>query len=246
VVEGRSESAARELAAVEIGDHVIVGVGGLALKGFEGGSIEMPHTPTDLFIRISGADPGQVLHRARALLKDLPSFEVVDRVAGFAYADSRDLTGFVDGTENPTGTHALEVAFQPDGSSIAVVQRWAHDLDAFSARTPPEQNRAIGRDKETNEELEDAPPTAHIKRTEQESFDPEAFLLRRSMPWRDHRGMGLVFLSFSATLDPFSAQLRRMVGAEDGLVDGLFAFTTPVTGAVYRCPPIRRGRLVLS
>jgi len=59
--------------------------------------------------------------------------------------------------------------------------------------------------------------------------------------------MGLVFLSFSATLDPFTAQLRRMVGAEDGVVDAIFAFTTPVTGAVYRCPPVQgEGRLVLA
>ena len=46
-------------------------------------------------------------------------------------------------------------------------------------------------------------------------------------------------------VDAFEAQLRRMVGAEDGVTDALFQFTRPVTGAYFWCPPMRNGRLDL-
>jgi len=205
----------------------------------------VPATPHDLLLRIQGADPGAVLHRQRMILAALPSFTVAEETAAFMYGESRDLTGFIDGTENPTGDDAREAAFAADGSSVVVVQRWLHDLDTVDAMGGGAMSQAIGRDLCSNEELEDAPETAHVKRTAQEDFTPEAFVLRRSMPWSDHRGAGLVFVSFSATLAPFSAQLRRMTGHDDGLVDALFSFTRPVTGATYWCPPCADGRLVL-
>ncbi|MCA9569717.1 MAG: Dyp-type peroxidase, partial [Myxococcales bacterium] len=91
-----------------------------------------------------------------------------------------------------------------------------------------------------------APQTAHVKRTAQESFDPEAFVVRRSMPWADARGEGLVFLAFGRDLTAFEALLHRMVGLEDGLTDALFRFTRPVTHAAFWCPPVTGGRLVLG
>jgi putative iron-dependent peroxidase len=33
---------------------------------------------------------------------------------------------------------------------------------------------------------------------------------------------------------------------EDGVADALFAFSRPVTGGYYWCPPIARGQLDLS
>jgi len=57
---------------------------------------------------------------------------------------------------------------------------------------------------------------------------------------------GLVFLSFGSSLDKFEAQLRRMVGGDDGITDALFKFTRPVTGAYFWCPAMRRGRLDLA
>ena len=60
------------------------------------------------------------------------------------------------------------------------------------------------------------------KRTVQESFEPEAFVVRRSVPWADKGGEGLMFVAFGQSLDAFEAQLRRMAGQEDGILDGLF------------------------
>jgi len=110
---------------------------------------------------------------------------------------------------------------------------------------PHDQDLAIGRRRSDNEEIDDAPPYAHVKRTAQESFEPEAFLFRRSMPWNDERRAGLVFVAFGKSFDAFEAQLRRMTGAEDGIVDALFRFSRPVTGAYFWCPPWRDGRLDL-
>jgi putative iron-dependent peroxidase len=84
-----------------------------------------------------------------------------------------------------------------------------------------------------------------VKRTAQESFAPEAFLMRRSMPWNDAMRAGLMFVAFGRSLDAFEAQLNRMVGAEDGIVDALFRFTKPVTGAYFWCPPVTQGKLDL-
>jgi putative iron-dependent peroxidase len=192
-----------------------------------------------------------VLHRQRAILSRLPSFQVVDQVEGFVYGEGRDLSGYEDGTENPTGEQAESVAFQwgrgpgLDGSSVVAVQRWVHDLDALEAMDRAQQDATIGRELESNEELEHAPESAHVKRTAQEDFEPEAFLLRRSMPWGDHRGVGLVFVSHTATLDPFEAQLRRMLGLDDGIMDALFSFTRPVSGGTWWCPPLDGDRLDL-
>ena len=75
-----------------------------------------------------------------------------------------------------------------------------------------------------NEELEDAPESAHVKRTAQEDFEPEAFVVRRSMPWADANSEGLEFVAFGASLDAYEAQLTRMSGLEDGTVDCAFPF----------------------
>jgi putative iron-dependent peroxidase len=107
------------------------------------------------------------------------------------------------------------------------------------------QDHAIGRRKSDNEELDDAPESAHVKRTAQESFEPEAFVLRRSMPWARDADSGLMFSAFGHSFDAYEAQMRRMVGAEDGIRDALFQFSTPLSGSYFWCPPLRNGKLDL-
>jgi putative iron-dependent peroxidase len=198
--------------------------------------LAMPATPGDLWLRIDGADPGEVLHRTRAL--ELSGFRIDDETHGFLHGESRDLSGYEDGTENPTDDAAVRVALAADGSSMLAVQRWVHDWSAFDGMTKEQQDHTFGRERVSNEELADAPDAAHVKRTAQEDFDPEAFVVRRSMPWSDDRGSGLVFLAFGATLDPFEALLRRMMGKDDGITDALFTFTRPIDGATFWIPPL--------
>ncbi len=104
----------------------------------------------------------------------------------------------------------------------------------------------FGRRLSDNEELDDAPESAHIKRTAMENFEPEAFIVRRSMPYIDGDEAGLVFLSFASTLGFYEIQLRRIIGLDDGITDGLFSFSRPTTGGYYWCPPTENGQLQLS
>ena len=82
----------------------------------------------------------------------------------------------------------------------------------FEAMRAEQQDLSIGRHRIGNAEIDDAPPSAHVKRTAQESFSPPAFVLRRSMPWASGLEGGLMFVAFGHSLDAFEAQLRRMVG----------------------------------
>ena len=214
-------------------------------------AIEVPATQAALACWLRGGDPGQLLHRGRALTRMLAdAFTLREHIDTFMYADSRDLTGYIDGTENPQDDAAVAAAITREGvpgSSFVAVQRWRHDLDRFQSFSQGEQDATFGRRHANNEEIADAPASAHVKRTAQESFEPEAFVVRRSMPWADRDGEGLVFVAFGHSFDAFEAQLRRMVGLEDGISDALFRFTTPVSGSFFWCPPCTaQGTLDLS
>ena len=112
--------------------------------------------------------------------------------------------------------------------------------------TTKQRDDVIGRHIDDNEEFEEAPESAHVKRSAQESFDPQAFMLRRSLPWSEGMDGGLIFVAFGKSFDAFEAILKRMLGNEDGINDGLFEFTRPISGAYYWCPPVKSGRLDLS
>ena len=218
-----------------------------------GSGLTVPSTSAALWCWLRGEDRGVLFHEERHLIERVrPALTVCDAVEGFLHAGGRDLTGYEDGTENPKGKLAEEVAMvrgqgaMLDGSSYVAVQRWIHDWDRFDAMSTQQHDAMIGRRRRDNKELSTAPASAHVKRTAQENFQPPAFLLRRSMPWIDDRGSGLYFVAFGASLDPFEAQLTRMVGTDDGIADALFQFTRPVTGSFYWCPPMRHGRLNLS
>ena len=251
-------SALRDLAD---GRQTVIGIGeslALELEGrieglrafptHVGKGFEVPSTPAALWCWLRGDDRGELLHRMRSMETTLaPAFALQQGIDAFQYGASLDLTGYEDGTENPTGDDASQVATVSgkgegmDGSSFVAVQQWVHDLDRFQSFSASQQDEIIGRRKSDNEEMDDAPLSAHVKRTAQESFKPEAFVLRRSMPWSDDRHSGLVFVSFGNSFEPFEALLNRMTGLEDGISDALFRFTRPLTGSYFWCPPIHQG-----
>ncbi len=254
------------LAGLVPGDDLVVGVGRTVTSlldaridglreapPLEGVGVSFPSTPVGLWAWLRGGDRGDLVHRTRELREAVsPSFELVDVLDSFVHGDSLDLTGYVDGTENPTGDDAARVALVSglspglDGSSFVAVQRWRHDLAAFFAMSESERDATIGRRIRDNEEIEDAPESAHVKRTAQEDFEPEAFLVRRSMPWADPESEGLVFVAFAAGFEPFEALCRRMLGVDDGVTDALFRFTAPETSSYFWCPPMEGERLDLS
>lgn len=241
-------------------DRTVVGIGApLALSigasvpglrgfpGISGRGVMFPSKQRALWAFLAGSDATDLHDRTEAITALLGSdFALRDEIQTFKYGGGRDLTGFEDGTENPKGEKAIKAAIRSDGSSFVAVQRYVHDLDGFAQLPVATQSATIGRDLTTNEELPDAPVSAHVKRTAQESFDPEAFIFRRSMPWGGAEERGLYFVAFGESLDRFERQLRRMAGEEDGVVDALLRWTRAVSGGYYWCPPVRDGKLDLT
>jgi porphyrinogen peroxidase len=247
------------------GNALVVGMGqslvnslrhevpGLAVfPRYAGAGFDVPSTPYALWCWLRGDDRGDLVHRTRLIEHALsPELRLDHGIDVFKFKSGLDLTGYEDGTENPQDAAALEAAIVReigpgmDGSSFVAVQQWIHDLDHFEAKSAHDQDNTIGRHKIGNDEIDDAPDSAHVKRTAQESFNPEAFILRRSMPWADDKQAGLMFVAFGKSFAAYEALLRRMTGAEDGIVDALFSFTRPVSGAYFWCPPMLNGRLDL-
>lgn len=249
----------QRLAAEADGLGRVVGLGtslvrhlGASIEGLHppevlsGPGFDVPSTPAALWVWLRGEDPGELLHEAREVdVAIKQGFVPYDRTTAFRYGAGRDLSGYEDGTENPEGDEAVAAALVPgdvpgvSGGSFVAVQRWVHDFASLDAMGPEARDLVIGRRISDNEEIDDAPESAHVKRTAQEDYDPPTFMIRRSMPWSDDRGAGLVFVAFGCSLDAFQRQMRRMAGLdEDGITDALFRFTRPVTGASYFCPPL--------
>jgi len=255
--------------SLHIDERIVVGIGQplLTLWGgkldelrtfpaLSGPGVQVPSEQQALWLWLHGDDQGELVIRSNEIADSLAGeFHLEQVVDAFKYGSDElgmDLTGYEDGTENPTGDDAVEAAIATDGkaglggSSFVAVQQWIHDLGKFSALSRTEQDHIIGRRKSDNQEIEDAPESAHVKRAEQESFSPEAIVLRRSMPFAQTYGEGLMFVAFGKTLDAFEVQLRRMAGLDDGIADALFRFSRPINGAYYWCPPVVSGRLDLT
>jgi putative iron-dependent peroxidase len=254
-----AKDVAGQLRELRIDEGLIVGLGEPLLRALDianpavrtfpalaGPGCAIPSTQGSILLMTRGEDHGDTLlamQRAMAALGR--GLRIVEDVAAFRHGTGRDLTGYEDGTENPTGDKGIAAAIAADGSSYVAVQRWIHDLGGFEKLSPAERNAVFGRDRESNDELADAPPSAHVKRTAQEDFEPAAFMVRRSMPYGTVTEHGLYFVAYGHSFDAFEAVLHRMIGRDDGIVDGLFQFSRPVSGGYYWCPPTRDGCLAL-
>lgn len=223
------------------------------MPALSGAAVEVPSTPASLWLWLRGEDRGELVNLGRKLKSLLaPAFELRDAIDSYTYRRNRDLSDYEDGTENPADAAAFDAAIVQnelpgyEGSSFVAVQQWLHNLNHFESLAQKERDYIVGRRQSDNEELKNAPESAHVKRSAQESFTPPAFMVRRSMPWNDATREGLVFVAFGHTLQAFEAVMRRMVGLDDGITDGLFRFSQPVNGAYFWCPPLRDGKLDLS
>ncbi len=263
--QGELRVALRALAEWADGQRLVMGLGESLVRalgrdipglrrfaGAVGPGLELPSTPAAPWCWLRGDDRGVLLHLTRKVHAAVSGALALDQVIeAFRHRAGLDVSGYEDGTENPSGDAAVQAAVAArqgaglDGASFVAVQQWHHDFDPFDAMSAREQDQSIGRRCSDNVERDDAPASAHVKRTAQESFEPAAVMLRRSMPWAEGQRSGLVFVAFGKSFDAFEAQLRRMIGAEDGITDALFRLSRPITGAYFWCPPLRNGRLDL-
>jgi putative iron-dependent peroxidase len=206
-----------------------------------------PANQHDVWIWVSGSTPDVVFDRARAawlVVRDVA--KLASEQPCFVYRDSRDLTGFIDGTQNPEPPDAPRIALIPTGrpgggGSHVLVMRWVHDLEAFHALPVEEQERIIGRRKPDSASLtkQERHPNGHLARVQVDVDDVEQEIYRRSVPYGTIAESGLYFVGFSAHRSRFDLMLARMFGtSDDGAHDRLIDFSRPVSGAYYFAPSL--------
>ncbi len=223
-------------------DDIPLGVSGFDEPVMGSGGFTMPATQHDAVLWLSGSAYDVVFDTAREAIAELAKFaSVSEETSSWPYRHDRDLTGFIDGTENPTLVDAPDVALVPEGSpgaggTVLLLQKWVHDAAAWESLPVADQERVIGRNKADSVELDDRPADSHVAVTDQDRFGK---IFRRNMPFGTVTDHGTMFVGFSAEQDRLAQMLRSMAGALDGPPDALTRFTRPVTGAYYFVPSIR-------
>ena len=80
-------------------------------RALTGAVHDAPSTPGDVLFHIRADRSDLTFELSRQIMAaSAPLVTVNDHVTGFRYFDARDLLGFVDGTENPTGRGAAAAA----------------------------------------------------------------------------------------------------------------------------------------
>lgn len=210
---------------------------------------------------VAVATPGDLLFHLRARRMDLcfelakqfmarldGRVDLVDETHGFKYFDERDLLGFVDGTENPTGLAAARAALIGDedpafaGGSYVIVQKYLHDMAAWNAISVAEQERVIGRTKLDDIEFPDEAKPADSHLTLNTITDPdgtERKIVRDNMPFGSPGAgeFGTYFIGYAGTPEVTEQMLRNMfLGDPPGVTDRILDFSTAVTGSLFFVP----------
>jgi putative iron-dependent peroxidase len=207
------------------------------IQGTEG--FVMPNTQHDALVWLSGSAYDVVFDMARAAVHDLAGLASVgEETSSWSYRHDRDLTGFVDGSENPTLLDAPSAALLPDGvpgaaGTVLLLQKWKHKVAEWEAQSVSRQERIIGRTKLDSIELENKPPDSHVARTDQDEFGN---IFRRNMPYGTVNDHGTMFVGFSSDQRRLSRMLESMAGLVTGMRDALTRFTQPLTGSYYFVP----------
>ena len=250
--------------APEAGLAVVAGVGSAAwdrlftgprpaelhpFEAIEGAPHRAVSTPGDLLFHIRAATMDLCWELASLVVGRLAGgATVIDEVHGFRYFDERDLLGFVDGTENPSGSAAeaaVSVGAEDSaftGGSYLIVQKYLHDMAAWNALTVEDQERVIGRAKLSNVEMDDEvkPSNSHVAlNTIIDSDGNQRQILRDNMPFGSLSAgeFGTYFIGYAATPSVTELMLQRMfLGDPPGNYDRILDFSTAVTGALFFVP----------
>lgn len=213
------------------------------------GAFEMPAVPADVLIHIASQRSDICFTLSQAFFDDIQDkVEVLDERVCFRYFDGRDLTGFIDGTENPqfpddraeTALLGADAGIFKDGSFI-FAQRYVHDLEKWKRLKVDAQESVMGRSKLESIEMDDdiKPENAHIARVVIEDNEGEEMeILRHSLPYGDGKGeQGLFFIAYTKNLAIIDDMLEHMFGTTgDGIHDRLLHFVTAVDGAYFFAP----------
>lgn len=220
-------------------EHAPAGVRGFntPIAGTDG--FTMPAAQHDAVLWISGSAYDvvfDVAHAAIAAVKDLAT--VAEETSSWPYRHDRDLTGFIDGSENPSLIDATEAALIADGNageggSILLLQKWKHDTTAWESLPVDQQEQVMGRRKADSVELDNKPADSHVASTDQDEYGK---IFRRNMPYGTVTDHGTMFVGFSADQQRLSNMLESMAGLRTGVRDALTRYTLPISGAYYFVP----------
>ena len=216
---------------------------------FEDGDRKAPSTPGDLLLHIRSNRQDISFSLLKKIMEQLgDAVEVQEEVNGFRYLDCRDLTGFVDGTENPEGDNRAAVALVSDsdptftGGSYINCQRYIHHLPKWEKQPVEQQEQIMGRTKKDDIEFssEQKAPTAHIKRVNLKDDQGKSMeMLRHSMPYGGAKESGLFFIAYGRTPSHFELMLEAMIKSDlNGHYDHLMNFSTAVTGCAFFAPSV--------
>jgi putative iron-dependent peroxidase len=206
-------------------------------------------TPGDLLFHLRARRADLCFELARQLMTRLAGHaDVADEVHGFRYFDERDLLGFVDGTESPSGPDAVaavtigeeDPAFA--GGSYVVVQKYVHDMRGWNALPVEEQELAMGREKLSDIELPDAvkPSNSHVALNTIEDADgTQHQIVRDNMPFGSIGAdeFGTYFIGYVGDVAVIETMLENMfIGDPPGNHDRILDFSTAVTGGLFFVP----------
>jgi porphyrinogen peroxidase len=227
-----------ELWRQAVPDDAPNGVAGFGADVVGPDGFTMPATQHDAVLWLSSSAYDVVFETSRAAIRALDGLATVaEETSSWPYRHDRDLTGFIDGTENPSLLDAPEIALIGEGragagGTILLLQKWAHDAVAWESLSDEAQELVIGRTKPDSIELDPKPADSHAGVTDQEQLGK---VFRRNMPYGTVTDHGTMFVGFSAHQRPLAVMLERMAGI-GGPRDALTRFTTPLTGAYYFVP----------
>ncbi len=205
----------------------------------------MPSTQHDALVWLSSSAYDVVFDMARSVIRDLAGqASLRQETSSWSYRHDRDLSGFIDGSENPTLLDAPVHALLPEGTAgaagtVLLLQKWKHKTAEWEALPIDQQERVIGRTKLDSIELEHKPTDSHVARTDQDEFGN---IFRRNMPYGKVDDHGTMFVGFSADQKRLSRMLESMAGLVTGTRDALTRFTQPLTGSYYFVPSVERLR----
>ena len=213
------------------------------IQGKEG--LVMPSTQHDALVWLSGSAYDVIFDMARSVIRDLAGLATLEsETSSWSYRHDRDLTGFIDGTENPTLLDAPVAALLPEGvpgaaGSVLLLQKWKHKVAEWEALPVERQERIMGRTKLDSIEFENKASDSHVARTDQDEFGK---IFRRNMPYGSFGDHGTMFVGFSADQKRLSRMLESMAGLVTGACDALTRFTQPLTGSYYFVPSVESLR----
>lgn len=203
----------------------------------------MPNTGGDIFVHAKSNSHSKLFELSQTVQKNLPAEAVAEfrDTYGFVYKDGRDLSGFIDGTENPSRVTRFAVAVDPEtNGSYCMTQEWIHRMDFIASQPASILESFVGRKISDSAELQNKSVSSHVARmTSGATFKAKkpVEVYRQSMPYGTlGSDAGLFFIAFAASTNNFDFMLNRMTGKTEEDSDDIMRISRCVSGNYWYFP----------